>query len=152
MATKRKVKREQAATNNTLVVNRQAPWLLPDWARQFVVQNLGWADLMLTLILTPVAILGLVLSAEALPLQTLGHPADNTGVGVSAVVLLVQFVLMALAVRPLFDHRRRGWNLVATALLVHIIYDYFQQNLLRGIILALIGFYFLLQIRRYYRA
>ncbi|HUC87161.1 MAG TPA: hypothetical protein VMR75_02450, partial [Candidatus Saccharimonadales bacterium] len=98
--------------------NARAWYELADWLEELVIDYAGWTILALVVLLIPVAFLAVVLGAHSLPLEFLGVPAlssfadSNNGFGVTGIVLLVEFGLLAAAVRPLFRHRSLGWKLV----------------------------------------
>ncbi len=123
---KRNVRRSAGGRNAIVRSYNSRKWYqLADWLADYLVQNAGWGVLILVLLLTPVAFLALVLGAHSLPLEYLGIPAldsftyGSNGFGITGIVLLVEFVLLALAIRPLFRHQKKGWYLVLTAALVH---------------------------------
>lgn len=78
---------------------------------------------------------------------------------VSIVVLVVTLILEAIAIKPLKDLQKKGWNLIFLALLANIIGSVVALivsinafNLILTLIWSAIGAYFLFEIRHLYGA
>jgi hypothetical protein len=135
------------------------PWYdLPDWAVTWFTESMGWITLILVCLLIPITLLALVLGAHSLPLEYLGIPAldnftyGNNGFGLTGIVFLVEFVLLALAVRPLFKRRRRGWMYLLAAAAVHMIDSFVVQHAISGFLLFIVSGYVYWQTRRNFQA
>jgi hypothetical protein len=152
--TQRNVKRlpggRQAIVNT---YNSRAWYELADWLEEFVVDYAGWAVLALVVLLIPVALLAIVLGAHSLPLEYLGIPAlssfadSDNGFGLTGAVLLVEFVLLAISVRPLLQHRTLGWKLVILAALVHFGGSLVLQHAVSGGFIVVLVVYLYYQVR-----
>lgn len=85
---------------------------------------------------------------------------DKTVIYVGVVLLAVEAVLMLMAFSPLQKRARRGWDLLFLVSLLQIAYAVVLifvdgrgvGSFIMSLIGAAIGFYFLFQIRDYYRA
>ncbi len=85
---------------------------------------------------------------------------DKTIIYVGVAMLAVEAVLMLLAFSPLKNRQRRGWELlflvsllqIAYAVVSIFMYNYGVGSFVLNLIGAAIGFYFLFQIRDYYKA
>lgn len=72
----------------------------------------------------------------------------------SAVVLLIQGVIELMAFSPLKAGKAKGWNLLYYALVLGVVGSILTLNVssvLGSLIGALIGYYFLYQIKSYYK-
>ena len=101
--------------------------------------------------LAPVVLGVLGLGSLLMPLSFLG----GVGFGVSHVVTLVLTVVLlvmeALALPGLFKRAKNGWTLMFYASLVSIVSGIFSGGILNTIVSTLIGWYFLFQIKSYYK-
>ncbi len=120
---------------------------LPDWARIWLCDAAGWIALALALILSPTALLAVVLGVHALPLEFFGIPGTANGVGLAAVALIMQFGLLALSVKPLFAKRRVGWGWLLAAAVVHLGQSILLQHAITGTMQLLIAIYIYWQVR-----
>lgn len=130
--------------------NARAWYELPDWAIDWLADNAGWIALVWAIFLAPASLLAVVLGAHSLPLEYFGIPASNNSIGLAAVILLVNFVLLALAVRPLLQQKRRGGLLILAATLVHLADSVALQHGLSGVFFTLVVFYLYWQVRPRY--
>lgn len=152
MAQKRKVKRVASTGKQGAIstYSAESSWQLPAWARQFFVQNMGYIAGAFTVIMGFLAMFAAVLVFNALPLGLLGRPAVENSAGFSAVLILIQFGLLALSIKPLFAKLLKGWNYLVGAVVMRSIYHVVQGDYLAAIIFPAICLYVLLQIRHYY--
>lgn len=135
MATRRKVKRGVGGRQGLVRSYNKRRWYeMADWLAEYLVDVAGWAVLALVILLLPVTVLALVLGIHALPLEYLGIPAvsglaaGSNNFGLTGAILLVEFSLLAAAVRPLFRHEAKGWKLVIAASLVHFADSFLLQH------------------------
>jgi hypothetical protein len=73
---------------------------------------------------------------------------------ISTVILLIQGVIELLAFSPLKARNVRGWNLLYYSLVLSVVSSVVTlgvYNILSSIVGALIGYYFLYQIKSYYK-
>jgi hypothetical protein len=73
---------------------------------------------------------------------------------ISTVILLIQGVIELLAFSPLKSRKVKGWNLLYYSLVLSVVSPVISleiYSILSSIILALIGYYFLYQIKSYYK-
>jgi hypothetical protein len=152
--TQRNVKRSLGGRQAIVRSYNSRRWYeMADWLDDFVADYAGWAALALVVLLIPVALLAVVLGAHSLPLEYLGIPAltsfadNNNGFGLTGVVLIVEFVLIAVAIRPLFQHRAFGWKLVILAALVHFADSLLLQHAISGSLLLILVVYLYYQVR-----
>ncbi|HSX41568.1 MAG TPA: hypothetical protein VLF21_02995 [Candidatus Saccharimonadales bacterium] len=151
MATQRKVKRitsgRQAAIKH---YQARDSWDLPDWAQEWLVQNGGWVVLVFALILAPVAALAVTLGIHALPLEFIGVPATDTDIGGAAISLIIEFVLIAMAVRPVFERQLKGWRYLILGAVVHLVHSLFLGHAISGTLILLATIYLYRQVRHAY--
>jgi len=70
---------------------------------------------------------------------------------VSLAFLGLILVVRALAIPGLFSRSIKGWRLLYYSVLLNIVYSLFNYNMFSGLIGAVIGLYFLFQIKKYYK-
>lgn len=86
--------------------------------------------------------------------------SDKMIIYVGIGLLVVEAVLMLMAFSPLKNRQRRGWELLFLVSLLQVVYavvnifmyNYGVGSFIMNLIGAAIGFYFLFQIRDYYKA
>lgn len=72
----------------------------------------------------------------------------------SAVILVVTAVIYVMAFSPLRAKKVKGWNLMFYAIIVYVVSDIVTLSvgsIVMGVIGALIGYYFLYQVKSYYK-
>lgn len=152
---------------NVLVVH--APFQLPSTAKDWIVRYGPWITLavgiLLALMIFPGLMAALAISGTA---SLYGGLAGVAFVGaivgpmfyVALLVLAVQLVIMFVSIPMLLKRQRRGWLLVFYSGILSAVYTLFNSfsygffdfgGLLFGLIGAVIGMYFLFQIRGYYK-
>lgn len=136
-----------------LYFNKKAP-ALPAGVKDFLVSIGPWLVL-ISVVLSVPALLALIgISSFVMPYSSMGmmgYYSSGSMWMVSNVLLVVTLVLEALAVPGLFNKTKQGWNFIFYASLVSIISSLVYLNLLGAVISAVISFYFLFQLRSYYR-
>jgi hypothetical protein len=91
----------------------------------------------------------LILGVSAIS-TAVGQYASTGGMMVSLVFLIVIELMYLIALPGLFKRNISGWNMIFYAQLVSILSQLIQMNIVGAILSALIGFYFLFQVRAYY--
>jgi len=127
---------------------KQAPFQIPDGAREVIVRFAPWIAVVLLVLSLPVVLLALGLSAAVLPFAATGA----TGLGFTMMIVIATLVLDVLALPGLFARRMGGWRLIFYARLVTIVSSVLQGAIVGGILGGLISLYILFQIRPLYGA
>ena len=144
----RNVKRSSGRQDIVRRYNTRAWYELPDWAVIWFSHNFGWVILVYLILLAPPTLLAIVVGAHSIPfLAFLGVPGNGNGVGLAALVLVVNFILLALAVRPLLDQREKGWKLTIAAALVHLVHSYLLGHAISALLELIAIIYIYGQIR-----
>ena len=132
---------------------KKAP-ALPQGVKDFIVKIAPYLTI-IGLILTIPAILLLVgLGSFATVLAPIGGAQSVTSVPtmwVGILLLIPVVVLEAMAVPGLFAKKISGWRYVFWAQLISLVSNLVQLNIIGAIIGAIIGFYFLFQIKNSYK-
>jgi hypothetical protein len=134
-----------------LYLVKKAPFQLPANAKELIVKYGPYITIVLMLLLLPVILLALGFSAVLLPVV-----GAATGVNMGLMVTLglvfaiASLVLEALSLPGLFKRSKVGWNFVFYALLVSVVSYAIHLNVL-SVIFSVVSFYFLFQIRSYYK-
>ncbi len=133
----------------------KAPFQLPKGLKEFIVAVAPWVTLVVMVLTLPLVLFALGLGAIVAPFAFLGGPAYGVTYGfnytLSMIVLAVVVVLELLALPGLFKRSIKAWRLVYWAMLVSFISSLVSFNIISGIISAVIGLYFLFQVREYYK-
>ena len=143
----------------------KAPFQLPVAAKDWIVRYGPWITLVVGILLALTVIPGLM-AAMALAgyAATLGGVYGVAVVGpmfyLALVILAIQLIIMFVSVPMLLKRQRKGWLLVFYSSIVGLVYTLFNTfsygtfafgSLLSGLVGAVIGLYFIFQIRSYYK-
>jgi hypothetical protein len=110
-----------------------------------------WIAAFFALILLPGAVYAAVLGFHALPLEFLGIAATENGAGLTLVMLLVKFGLIALAIKPLNRRERKGWVYLVLAAGVHMAHSWVLGHGITGTTEFLLALYLYSQLKQFYR-
>ena len=134
-----------------LYLVKKAPFQLPANIKELIVKFGPYITLVLMILALPIILLAFGWSAVLLPAYGV---AAGFGAGISAtiglVLAIVSLVLEAIALPGLFKRSKVGWNFVFYALLVSVV-SYVINLDIMSIIFSVVSFYFLFQIRSYYK-
>ncbi len=145
---KRRVKRNSGGRQEIVRSITKRTWYeLPDWAVAWLAKHAGRVVLGIVLLLSPVALLAIVLGSHALPLHVVGIAGSDNALGLKAALFLVSFGLLAFAIRPLRRGLRRGWWLVIMAAAAHVINNTVSGEGFSGAILLALVLYLYAQVQ-----
>lgn len=131
---------------------KKAPFQLPESVKEFIVKFGPWIDLVLLVLALPALLAVIGLSSFMMPYAVIGGVGYSSLYWVGIAVLVVQLVLQVMALPGLFARKMGGWTLLFYSQLVSIVYSVVSYNILGAILSAVIGLYFLFQIREKYTA
>lgn len=128
---------------------------LPKGATDFIVSVVPW----LALIFGVLALLGGIAAFGLLsffsPLAAVSGAGQYALTGlVASLILLLQGIIELLSFSPLRNRRESGWNLVLFALVLSVVSSIFYLNVfsvISSLFWALVGYYFLYQVKSYYK-
>ncbi len=126
---------------------KKAPFQLPDSVKELLVKFGPWISLVLLVLLLPILLLALGLGTIFMPFGGVGYA---TGFGLAAIFAIVQIVLLVMALPGLFARKKSAWMLLFYEQLVGLLGSLLTGGIVGGIIFAIIGFYFLFQLREKY--
>ena len=143
----------QLETTLELYFVKKAP-ALPTNIKEIIVKIAPYLTI-ISLVLTIPAILVLFgLGSVATMLAPMGGVQTVTGLPTMwlGIVLLIPVVILeAMAIPGLFARKATGWRFMYWAQLVGVVSNLASLNIMGAIIGALIGFYFLFQIKSHYK-
>jgi hypothetical protein len=125
----------------------KAPFQIPDAGREFLVKFGPWIALVLMVITLPFLLVVLGVGTVLSPFAGVGYA---TGFGLTAILIIAQFVLRAMSLPGLFARKMSGWNLMFYSMLVGFVASLTSYNVIGGILGLLIGLYIIFQIRSKY--
>jgi hypothetical protein len=128
---------------------RRAPFQIPDAGREWIVTFGPWITIVLLALFLPMVLVAVGIGATLMPF---GGPIYATGFGVTAILIIVNFALMLLALPGLFARRTSGWTLLFYSELLHILISLWSGAVVGGLLGGLIGLYILFQVRALYRS
>lgn len=133
-----------------LYFGKKAPQL-PVNVKEAIVKYSPYLALILVVIAVPGLLLALGLTALATPFAAMGGFSYGTAFTLSALVLLVSLGLEVAAIPGLFKRSQSAWSLMFYSSLINAVYQLVTLNLVGLVIGSAISFYFLFQIRSYYK-
>ncbi len=126
---------------------KKAPFQLPDSVKELLVKFGPWITLVLLVMLLPFLLVALGIGTFLMPFGGVGYA---TGFGLAAIFALVQIVLFGMALPGLFARKKSAWMLMFYAQLISLLGSLLTGAIISGLIGALIGLYFLFQLRTKY--
>lgn len=132
--------------------NKKAP-KLPESVCNFLVKYGPYFTMAGVIITTLMLLVSFGLLATILPLARMGYYGYGYNYGFSFWSLLgiVPLILQGAAVPGLFKRTKSAWNLMFYASLLNAFLNIFNGGLISAAISAVISWYFLFQIRRFYK-
>lgn len=123
---------------------------LPKGGRDMVVTIVPWLSIVFGVLGIIGSLVALGLFSSLAPFALLGG-VQSVNQGIVLILLgLVSSVLMVLAFPGTRAHKEKGWKLLYYSEVVSLISNVVTLSIV-GVAFTLIGFYFLYQIRSYYR-
>lgn len=123
---------------------------LSEKIRLIFVKIAPWVTLIAIILVLPILLAILGLSAVALPLSFLGVVSEGSRFGLGTIFLILGVVLEAMALPGLFKRTRRGWEYSFYATLLSGIQYILDFNLGSLVIGTGLSLYILFEIRSYY--
>lgn len=151
-SSKKELNASLTSLENTLKVYfvDKAPFQLPPAAKEFIVQFGPWITLVLLILALPVLFAALGLTAFLTPFAAMD--GGRSGIGLLGIVLsIIALVLEAMALPGLFRRSKSGWNLLFYSTIVSAVDNLVNLNIAGLVVGLLIGWYFLFQVRSYYK-
>ncbi len=128
---------------------------LPENVKELIVKVAPWLTIIGIVLSVPALLAVLGLGAFVAPFAGMMGPGVAFAYGmnyfVSMAILAVALVLEALAVPGLLSRSKKGWTLVFYATLVSLVSNLVNLNFVMGLVGALIGWYFLFQVKSHYK-
>jgi len=132
------------------IFGKKAP-ALPENVKEFIVKYGPFITLVMLVLALPPVIALLGFGSLASPLLALGGVSAFTGFSLAIIFLIISLVLEALALPGLFKRSITGWRYMFYATLINAVYSLLSGSLGSLIIGTAISFYFLFQIKSYYK-
>lgn len=140
---------------------------LPTNAQKWIAINIWWLELIGVIIMafSGIGILGSLGLAMGMTSAILGISTFSGMLAISSIISLVSMaasvVVMAMAIRPLKELKKKGWDLLFIAILINcfsvvlsaaIRFSFFAfiSSILSGAIIIAISTYFLFEIRSFF--
>ena len=129
--------------------------VLPKGATDFIVNIAPWLSLIFGVLSILVGVSAFGFLAVLSPFAAVAGAGAYAITGLlSSLVLLVQGVIMIVAFPSLKKRGQRGWNLLFWSLILSVVSSVLSLNVfgvVQSVVGALIGYYFLYQIKSYYK-
>lgn len=123
---------------------------LPEAGKEAIVKVSPYIALILSIMLLPVILGALGLSALFMPLSFLGGVRGGFGYIFSMIFAIGGMILQLMAMPGLFKREKRSWKLIYYATLLSLIDDILTFRLGGLIVSTLVSFYFLFQVKSKY--
>jgi hypothetical protein len=132
------------------IFGKKAP-ALPENAKEFLVKAAPYLSILGVVMSLPAIFAVLGLGAIAAPFAALGGVSAFAGLSFSIIFLIINVVLMVMAIPGLFKRSMGAWRLMFYSTLVSAVSSLVSFSLGGLIIGTAIGFYFLFQLKSYYK-
>ncbi|OGI22115.1 MAG: hypothetical protein A2808_03770 [Candidatus Moranbacteria bacterium RIFCSPHIGHO2_01_FULL_55_24] len=131
---------------------KKAPFTLPMSVKEILVKIAPYIVIIGAIMALPVIIAALGINAFLAPFAMMGgsYYWGTAGI-ISAIFAAIAFVIEIMAVPGLFKRTHKGWQLAYYASLVMLVGNIVSFNIVSGIIGAIIGWYFLFQVKELYK-
>jgi hypothetical protein len=126
---------------------QKAPFQIPDGGREWIVKFGPWITVVLLVLTLPPLLFALGVGTMLVPFSGAGYA---TGFTYHVVVLIVQLVLTVMALPGLFARKMTGWKLLFYAQIVSVVGALLNYAIVGALIVGLISFYVLFQVRAKY--
>ncbi len=128
---------------------------LPKGATDFIVNIAPWLSLIFGVLSILVGVSAFGFLAVLSPFAAVAGAGAYAITGLlSSLVLLVEGVIMIVAFPSLKKRGQRGWNLLFWSLILSVVSSVLSLNVfgvVQSVVGALIGYYFLYQMKSYYK-
>lgn len=128
---------------------KKAPFTIPNDGKELIVKISPYITLIFAVMGLPLLFAALGLTALLSPFAFLGSHYGITDFLVT-ILALVSLVLELVAVPGLFARSKKGWTFVFYATIVGLLGRLISFDIVGGIISAVIGWYFLFQVKEKY--
>jgi hypothetical protein len=132
---------------------KKAPFSLPDNVKELIVKVMPYLIIIMAVLAIPVILAALSISAVLAPIALLSGAVGGSfglfGI-INTVVAIASLVVELFAVKGLFARTQRGWRLAFYASVISLVGSVLSLNILNGILGAIIGWYFLFQVKDKY--
>lgn len=133
-----------------LYFGKKAP-ALPANIKELIVSFAPWITLILVVISLPAVLAILGIGSIFAPFSFFGGITKGYAYTLSLIFLALSVLFEALAIPGLFKRSKKGWNFVFYSTLVGILSNVVNFNLSSLVVGGLISFYFLFQVKSYYK-
>jgi len=133
-----------------LYLKQKAP-ALPKNIKDLTVSLAPWLNIVLIVIALPAMLAVLGIGTYVKSFAYLGGARFGTLYYLSLVFLGVTLLMRILALPGLFSRSKGAWRLLYYSVLVNVVYSLLNYNVVGGLIGAVIGLYFLFQVKEYYK-
>jgi hypothetical protein len=132
------------------LLGSKAPIQIPGKLKFLMAKFGHWLVILLMILVLPGQLIALGMRAAMLPFASLGGTDSALKLALALATLLFLIVLMIMALPGLQTRKVIGWQLLALCVLINLAYGLLTGGIVGPILGALIGFYVLFQLRRYY--
>lgn len=129
---------------------KKAP-ALPENVKEIIVKFAPWLTLIMLIIALPAILFAFGLGAIVAPFAMLGGVHAGISWGLGLVFSAITLVIEVIALPGLFKRSKASWNLLFYATLVTAVDNLISFNLGGLVIGSLISWYFLFQVKEYYK-
>jgi hypothetical protein len=124
---------------------------LPENVKEIIVKFAPYLAIIGVIFSLPAILAVLGLGAVAVPFAALGGVSAFTGLSLSIIFLVISTIIMIMAIPGLFARSIKAWRLMFYSTLVSAVSSLVAMNLGGLIIGTAISFYFLFQVKSYYK-
>jgi hypothetical protein len=124
---------------------------LPENIKDLLVKLAPYFAIIGVIISLPAILAVLGLGTIAAPFAALGGVSSFTNFSLSIIFVIINTVIMAMAIPGLFARTYKGWQLMFIGTIISAVSSLLSMNLGSLILGTAISFYFLFQVKSYYK-
>ncbi len=133
-----------------LYLVKKAP-AIPDNAKEIIVKYSPYISLIIAIFLLPTILLSLGLGALLAPFAFMGGYTYGASFSIGTLIALISIILECTAIPGLFSRKLSAWNFVFYASIATALGELLSFNIGNMIIGTAISWYFLFQVKSYYK-
>ncbi len=129
----------------------KAPFAIPENIKELIVKFGPWITVIMMIMLAPILLGALGLSAFIMPLSYLGGVGYGLNNTISLVLSVVIVVMDGMALPGLFNRTKQGWKMMFYVSLVSIVQSLFTGGIVSMLVSTIISWYVIFQVKSYYK-
>lgn len=130
---------------------KKAPFTLPLEVKEFIVKVAPYLIIIFAIMALPLILGSTGISTALTPFAMMGGYGWGLGAIISLATAVIVVIMEVMAVPGLFKRTKGAWRLLFYVSIVSLVGSILSVNIVGGILSAIIGWYFLFQVKELYK-